>query len=154
MEQLNNQKGFTLIESIISVILVGFFINGLFLVWSYTQNKENSLEAYWSTKANTELAFEITTRSIREYAKDNINVQNESISFTDGNGNTWVFRKNGNDYQKVFNGEVEILLDKNCIYTYFTQTGKIIKIQLETALPPGWTGNNDLLVSGAVLVRN
>jgi hypothetical protein len=151
---LPSEKGFSLFETVVSLVLVGFFIGGLFFAGYFVDNRQGNLEEYWQIKDDLELAYETTHRQLREHAVSNITLLDNGIRFNDEDNNSWSFVKNGTLYQKIKNGNTENLLT-NCNLLQFTKTDSVVMIELQAAAPDHWEGESgDLRISGKVFLRN
>lgn len=151
------ENGFTLIESIIAVILVTLTISGLFLAWYMMETRDRSLEQYWQYKETVELAYQITHQTVRTNAKfatiSTIN-SGEGLSFTGTDNLMWTFTKDGSNYKLVHDGKEEILISNICNKSVFGLNGTEVNITLGVMTPVNWTGLNDLTIDGQVYLRN
>jgi prepilin-type N-terminal cleavage/methylation domain-containing protein len=158
LEVLTEENGFTLIESIIAVILVSLTISGLFLAWYVMETRDRSLQQYWQSKETLELAYQITHQTLRAKAKripaiTTIN-SGQGISFEGIDGKTWAFTKDGNNYLLDHDGRVEIIIADICNYTLFVLDGTKVDITLGVMPSANWTGLDDLNINGKVFIRN
>lgn len=152
----NRNEGFSLVETIIAVILVTFFINGLLLSWYFIDSRQRSVEAYWKAKQDLELAMEITQKYLRESAHRNLIILTNEIRFTDHNGENWSFLRTTDDsYQLIRNGKVEDIILNQCSLVGFTNDDQMLRIELGIEPPSQWSGDSSKLqITGSVYLRN
>ena len=152
----NRNEGFSLVETIVAVILVSFFVNGLLLSWYFIDSRQRSVEAYWSAKQELELAMEITQQYLRESAHRNLIILTNEIRFTDHNGANWVFNRTADgSYRLIRNGKVENVILNQCSLARFTKDEQILLIELGIEPPPQWSGDSShLQITGSVYLRN
>lgn len=152
---IQKNDGFSLLETVVSIALVAFFITGLVITWEFSETHERGLEAYWVVKEELETAYEITHRNLRNYARSNIQTDLEQISFTDNTGTKWLFFKDGDRYKMTRNNVTKDLISQSCTQVSFTLSGATVTIVLAVAPPPNWKGEtSDLTIRGKVLLRN
>ncbi|HBE80911.1 MAG TPA: hypothetical protein DDW65_24455, partial [Firmicutes bacterium] len=147
---LTSENGFTLIESIIAVILVTFMMSGLFLAWYVVERRDRNLEQYWQYKETLELAYQITHQTMRAKAKSPtvaVLFGGQGISFTGTDNNLWNFVKDGNNYIVTHGGKEEILIPNICNNALFALDGTKVDITLGVTTPANWTGADDLNIN-------
>ena len=157
LPNLTDENGFTLIESIIAVILVTLTVSGLFLAWYVVETHDRSLEQYWQYKDTLELAYQITHQTLRAKAKlatIAIEPGGQGISFTGTDNTFWSFTRDGNNYKLDHGGKGEVIIPDICDNTLFVLNGTKVDITLGVATPVNWNGLDDLNINGRVYIRN
>ncbi len=152
-----DEKGFTLLESIIVTILVLLAVSGIMTSWYMMESKDRSLENYWRHKETLELAFQVTHQTLRTAAKlSTIAIINsgQGISFTGTDGVNRTFTKEGNQYKFIRSGKEEFLIQDICDDAAFSLNGAEVNITLGVTTPSNWNGKDDLNIGGTVLIRN
>lgn len=154
---LPEEKGFTLLESVIVTVLVLLAVGGILTGWYLTESKDRSLENYWRHKETLELAFQVTHHTLRSTAVlSAISIINsgQGITFTGTDGLSRTFTKEGNHYKFIHNGAEELLIENICNDASFVLNGAVVDITLGVANPPNWNGKDDLNIEGTVYIRN
>jgi type II secretory pathway pseudopilin PulG len=166
-------NGFSLLETIVSVTLVGFFVTGLMITWNLSESKERGLDSYWEAKEKMDTAYEITGHNIRSMAASDLVPSGGSgatLSFTGMDGQTWSFYADGSSY-KMCHGSVERTLIasgllKSLQFTVATvvpesddaeQWNKTtVAIRIEVNRPANWNSDRtkDLSINGTIMLRN
>jgi hypothetical protein len=165
-------NGFSLLETIVSVTLVGFFVTGLWLTWNFSDTKERGLDAYWEANEAMGTAYEITGRSLRSMAASDLipaSGSGTTLSFTGTDGQIWRFYADGSSY-KMRNGGTERTLIASGLKSLQFTVAKVIPetddpeqwqkttvaIRLEMNQPANWSSarTKDLSVNGTVMLRN
>lgn len=153
MRALASDQGFTLIETVMSTMMVALLISGLLLVWHLAETKGRDMDGFAQTKTALETAYEVTSRSLRQYASANIFVAEDhhKISFQDDTGVTWAFIGDGADFKKISGDGEELLLNGNCGEVYFEMNGRNVIFRIKAVAP---VDEPDLTVQGTVFLRN
>lgn len=165
-------NGFSLLETIVSVTLVGFFVTGLLITWNLSETKERGLDSYWKVKEEMETAYEITGRNLRGMAASNlvpISGAGTTLSFTGMDGQAWSFYADGSCYKMRYGGVERTLIASGLKSLQFTVATVIpesgdpeqwkktkVAIRLEVNPPPNWNSHRtkDLTINGTFLLRN
>jgi hypothetical protein len=154
-------SGFSLLETIVSVTLVGFLVTGLFITWNFSESKERGLNSYWMVKEDLETAYEITHRSLRSMAASDISIttatNSAEISFIDINKKSWRFYAVGSSYKMDYESTTQTLIDSGLKSVQFTDLGENkVRIRIEVDTPSNWNSarTNDLIIDGVVYLRN
>lgn len=154
---INDEKGFTLLESIIVVTLVLLGVGGIFSGWYLMESRDRSLESYWRSKETLEVAFQVTHQTLRTTAqRSSISIINsgQGITFIGTDGVSRTFTKEGNEFKYIANGKEEVLISDTCDNAVFLMDGDLISITIGVTTPPNWNGKDDLNIEGMVYVRN
>ena len=153
MRALSSDKGFTLLETVIATMMVVLMINGLLLLWQLAEAKSRGLDRFTQTKTALETAYEITLRSLRQYACNNITISedNRRIQFRDATGVAWAFAKEDGDFKKIRGSEEEVLLAGICKEVYFAVSGRNVFFRIKATSS---AAEADLTVQGTVYLRN
>jgi prepilin-type N-terminal cleavage/methylation domain-containing protein len=155
MKVITEENGFTLIESIISVVLVSLTMGSLFLAWYVIETRDRNLEQYWQYKETLELAYQITHQTLRANAKlATITIDGQGISFQGTDNKNWSFTTVSNNYILTHDTKEEILIPNTCNNTLFVKNGNTVDITLGVKPPENWTGPADLNINGKVYIRN
>jgi hypothetical protein len=159
MKRLYTQNhGFSLLETVISVTLVGFFITGLMLTWNFAESRERGLDSYWAAKEELETAYEMTHRSLRGMAQADVAILTggTGITFTGADAATWTFEQDGASYKLIQDDQARTLIDQICTKVEFKLDGALVSFKLAVAAPSAWDNSavNDLQINGKVWLRN
>lgn len=148
-----SQRGFSLLESIISVTLIALLVNGLFLTWQFVESKTNGFDQYSQAKTALETAYEITIHNLREAKTIAIINNGDGVSLTKTDNSICVFTKNNDVYQMQQNGTIENLLT-GCAKSNFQVTNSMLTVNLAVVPPATWSDATDLSISGNAFPRN
>lgn len=152
MRALSSDKGFTLLETVIATMMVVLMINGLLLLWQLAEAKSRGLDRFTQTKTALETAYEITLRSLRQYACNNITISedNRRIQFRDATGVAWAFAKEDGDFKKIREARKKFCWPI-CKEVYFAVSGRNVFFRIKATSP---AAEADLTVQGTVYLRN
>jgi type II secretory pathway pseudopilin PulG len=154
----DKNQGFSLLETVISITLVGFFVSGMMLTWTFAESRERGLDDYWAAKDELETAYEMTHHYLRGKAGDNVAILTggTGITFTGTDGKTWTFKQDGASYKMIHGENTRTLINQICTKVEFKIDDALVSIDLAVATPSTWNSaaNNDLEIDGKVLVRN
>jgi prepilin-type N-terminal cleavage/methylation domain-containing protein len=165
---MEKQKGFTLIELMIVVALLGilaygiakFFTNTFGIWWQTSQQiyvQQNARTAIDEMTKFIRQASPVTGIAVGQQAGENLNTM---ISFTDIDGRKMSYYKSGGSLKRVLNSAISNVIPKNLISIYFvldsTTTPTCVYISTLTVQTPvtGGEKGSITLPTRTIFLRN
>lgn len=120
---MKNRRGFTLIELILTISLIGIVISLIFSLISYTQNNFNNQKVKSDNISNARYAMDYLTREIRKSHEISIK---DNIITIDGDIYKIKNRQFFKNDKAIINGIDEIIYNDGIIYNKIDNKIKIV----------------------------